>query len=272
MDLHLERRATLAALLAELPDVVVAFSGGVDSGVLLHAAVQALGPRAVALTGDSASLPRRELEEAQAFARALGARFERLATDELASEDYRRNDGTRCFHCRHALFTGMEAWARARGFTVLAYGEVTDDLSDHRPGRAAARAFAVRAPLCEAGFSKDDVRRYAREHGLALADKPAAACLASRLPIGTRVTAAALARIEAAEEALRALGLRELRVRDHGTHARVELGPGELAQAAGSEARLATLLAEHGFATLELAPYRRGGAGTQAPPTNSASR
>lgn len=272
MDPHLERRAALASLLAGFPDVVVAFSGGVDSGVLLHAAVQALGARAVALTGDSASLPRRELEEARAFAHALGARHECLATEELASEDYRRNDGTRCFHCRHALFTGMEAWARARGFHVLAYGEVTDDLLDHRPGRAAARAFAVRAPLCEAGFSKEDVRRYAREHGLALAEKPAAACLASRLPVGTRVSAEALARIEASEEALRTLGLRELRVRDHGLHARVELGPAELARAAQLEARIAALLAPHGFATLELAPYRRGGAGTQAPPTNTASR
>lgn len=272
MDPHLERRAALARLLASFPDLVVAFSGGVDSSVLLHAAVQALGARAVGLTGDSASLPRRELEEARAFARSIGARLELLATDELTSEAYRQNDGTRCYHCRHALFTGMEAWARARGFRVLAYGEVTDDLGDHRPGRAAARELAVRAPLCEVGFSKDDVRRYAREHGLAVADKPAAACLASRLPVGTRVTREALARIESAEEALHALGLRELRVRDHGARARVELGPLEFARAAELEPSVAAALAPLGFLELELAPYRRGGADTHSPATNSTSR
>ncbi|MEQ1894200.1 MAG: TIGR00268 family protein, partial [Planctomycetota bacterium] len=193
---------------------------------------------------------------------ALGLRCELLATDELTSEDYRRNDGARCYHCRHALFTGMEAWARAQGFGVLAYGEITDDLGEPRPGRAAAAEFQVRAPLREAGFSKDDVRRYAREHGLAVAEKPAAACLASRLPPGTRVTRAALARIEDAEERLRALGFGLLRVRDHGRRARVELAQEELARAEALRHELALRLAPLGFEELELAPYRRATTGT----------
>jgi uncharacterized protein len=262
VDTHEQRCAALEASLATFPDLVVAFSGGVDSSVLLHAAGRVLGPRVVALIGDSASLPRRELAEARAFAAALGLRCELLATDELASEDYRRNDGARCYHCRHALFTGMEGWARAHGFHVLAYGEITDDLAEPRPGRAAAAAFEVRAPLCEAGFSKADVRRYARAHALAVAEKPAAACLASRLPPGTRVTRAALARIEAAEESLRALGFGLLRVRDHGARARVELSEADLERARAQAGELAARLAPHGFVELELALYRRATTGT----------
>lgn len=261
MSTHDSRRNELDRLLRSFPDLVVAFSGGVDSSVLLHAAAQALGPRAVALIGDSASLPRRELLEARAFAAALGVRCERLATDELASEDYRRNDGQRCFHCRHALFTGMERWARTQGFHVLAYGEITDDLGEHRPGRVAAERFEVRAPLRECGFSKEDVRRYARDNGLAVADKPAAACLASRLPPGTRVTPEALARVEEAEERVRALGFGLLRVRDHGGRARVEVDELELARAQGARDEIAARLRALGFHELELAPYRRATAG-----------
>jgi len=262
VDSYPARRAALEAALAVDPGLVVAFSGGVDSSVLLHAAARVLGPRVVALIGDSASLPRRELAEAQAFAAALGVRRVPLATDELASEDYRRNDGARCYHCRHALFTGMEAWARTHGFRVLAYGEITDDLAEPRAGRRAAAEFEVRAPLREAGFSKADVRRYAREHGLAVAEKPAAACLASRLPPGTRVTRAALARVEAAEESLRALGFGLLRVRDHGARARVEVEEGELARARASQGELAARLAPLGFDELELAVYRRATTGS----------
>jgi uncharacterized protein len=236
---------------------VVAFSGGVDSSVLLHAAARALGPRAVALIGDSPSLPRRELAQAEAFAARLVVRLERLATDELALDGYRANDGQRCYFCRHTLFRAMEAWASAHGFTTLAYGEITDDLGEHRPGRRAAAELAVRAPLREAGLSKADVRRYARAHGLAVAEKPAAACLASRLPLGTAVTRAALARIEAAEESLRGLGFALLRVRDHGELARVEVSAGELARASALAPELAARLGALGFARIELAAYAR---------------
>lgn len=261
----------LRALLATFPDLVVAFSGGVDSSVLLHAAVEVLGERAVALIGDSPSLPRRELAEAEAFAARLGVRLERLATDELTLAGYRANDGQRCYFCRHTLFEAMSAWARAHGFSTLAYGEITDDLQDHRPGRRAAAELDVRAPLREAGFSKADVRAYARAHGLEVAEKPAAACLSSRLPLGTPVTRAALARIEAAEESLRPLGFALLRVRDHGAHARVELEPEELARAARLEPELAARLATLGFTSLELAAYRRGGQATISPAAKSTS-
>jgi uncharacterized protein len=265
---HLERLNELERLLGELPDLLVAFSGGVDSSVLLHAAVRTLGSRAAALIGDSPSLPRRELCEAVEFAAHLGVRLERLATDELELEGYRANDGQRCYFCRHTLFRSMEAWARAHGFTTLAYGEITDDLLEPRPGRRAAAELAVRAPLREAGFSKDDVRRYARAHGLALAEKPAAACLSSRVPLGTPVTRARLARIEAAEEALRTFGFALLRVRDHGDWARVEVAAEELARARALDPELHARLVPLGFGRLELAAYARAGTSALAAHSN----
>jgi uncharacterized protein len=264
-DSHLDRRDELERLLGELPDLLVAYSGGVDSSVLLHAAVRVLGSRTAAVIGDSPSLPRRELAEAEAFAARLGVRLERLATDELALAGYRANDGRRCYFCRHTLFRAMEAWARAHAFTTLAYGEITDDLAEPRPGRRAAAELAVRAPLCEAGFSKDDVRRYARAHGLPMGEKPAAACLASRLPLGTAVTRARLARVEAAEEDLRALGFALLRVRDHGRRARVEVAAGELERARSLVTEVRARLASHGFEELELAAYARPAAAALAP-------
>ncbi len=271
MDGHDERIARLLTDLARLPDLVVAFSGGVDSSVLLHAAHAMLGPRAVGLIGDSPSLPRRELAEALEVARLIGARVERLSTDELENETYRANSGERCYACRHALFEAMAGWACAHGFHCLAYGEITDDLLDHRPGRRAASELAVLAPLCGAGLGKDDVRRYAREQRLPVAEKPASACLASRLPPGTRVTHERLERIERAEESLRDLGFGVLRVRDHGSKARVEVSAHELGRAAALGTELGRRLAPLGFLELELAAYHRPAHEMRVPPAKSAS-
>ncbi len=250
-----QRVERLRAGVRALESVAVAFSGGVDSSVLLLVAHQELGERACGVIADSPSLPRRELAEAVELAARIGARLEVVSTDELENERYRANSGDRCYWCKTALFEAMEPWARARGFRALAFGEITDDFVDDRPGARAAREFGVVAPLSAAGLSKEDVRRIAREAGLDVADKPASACLASRLPIGTRVDAVRLARIEAAEEALRALGLRQLRVRDRGQRARVEVAREELDYARTRTDALARALEASGFAGFDLDVY-----------------
>jgi uncharacterized protein len=254
---YADKLAALDRSMLSLGRVAVAFSGGVDSSVLLHAAHRMLGDGAVAVIADSPSLPRRELDEARALAATIGARLEVIATDEMDDERYVANAGERCYFCKSALFRAMEPWARAQGFDALAFGEITDDLSDYRPGARAAREMGVVAPLSQSGFDKDDVRRYAREHGLSVAEKPSSACLASRLPIGTRVTREKLLRIERCEEGLRALGFVRRRVRDLGKRARIEVGADELERAHFLVSSLADLLAAEGFADFDIAAYGR---------------
>jgi pyridinium-3,5-biscarboxylic acid mononucleotide sulfurtransferase len=253
---YASKLAALTQELLALERVAVAFSGGVDSSVLLHAAHAALGAGAVGVIADSPSLARRELEEARAVAHALEIELVVLSTDELADPSYQANAGDRCYFCKSALFRAMEPWARARGFRALAFGEIADDLLDHRPGKRAALEFGVVAPLSAAGFTKADVRRYAREHAISVAEKPASACLASRLPVGTRVTRERLARIEAAEAVLKDLGFALVRVRDHGERARVEVAAERIEAARALSTRIEAELSVLGFDVVELAIYR----------------
>lgn len=250
-----QKIAVLDARLAELAPLAVAFSGGVDSSVLLHAAARVLGPKVRALIADSPSLPRAELAEARELARALGVELVELSTSELSLDAYAANAGDRCYWCRRTLFDAMTDFACEHGFAHLAYGEIVDDLTDDRPGRRAAREFAVSSPLVTAGLTKEDVRAYARRYGLGVADKPAQACLASRIPVGTRVTPERLARVEHAEEALREFAFQVLRVRDHGARARVEVAEGELGRARERRDEIAARLRRMDFLEVEFAVY-----------------
>ncbi len=249
------KQAALRQALARHAALVVAYSGGVDSSVLLAAAREVLGTRASAVIADSPSLPRRELESALAFARSLGVEPIVARTSELSDERYAANSGDRCYWCKSALFEAMGAWAARAGVATMAFGEILDDKLDHRPGARAAREFGVVAPLAEALWTKADVRRYASARGLVVASKPASACLSSRLPVGTRVTRERLARIEAAEDALKQAGLSVLRVRDHGATARVEVGVDEHASCEARWLELEPLVLAAGFELVELARY-----------------
>ncbi|MFQ5766714.1 MAG: ATP-dependent sacrificial sulfur transferase LarE [Acidobacteriota bacterium] len=250
------RLQALRLHLSRLRSVAVAYSGGVDSTVLLHAATSQLGARAAGLLADSPSLPRQELHQALETACQAGLKVTVLATGEGENPAYRANQGDRCYHCKSALFAAMRPWAAAHGFRFLAFGEIPEDLLDDRPGARAAREFGVVAPLREAGLAKADVRRYAREAGLSVWRKPAGACLASRIPAGTQVTPERLARVEEAEEGIRTLGFSVLRVRHHHRRARVEIGADEMEAARSLHLALLGAVRAAGFEEMELALYR----------------
>jgi pyridinium-3,5-biscarboxylic acid mononucleotide sulfurtransferase len=216
------RLERLRALLRGLGRVVVAYSGGVDSSLLLRVAHEVLGPGALGAIGRSDTYAAREFELAREQAAAFGARLETVTTGELSDPRFRANPADRCYHCRSALFARLDELAAREG-AVVVDGTILEDLSDFRPGRRAAGEHRVRSPLAELGFRKDDVRAAAGHYGLASAAKPASPCLASRIPYGEEITAESLARIEAAEALLRSLGFAELRVRHHGDTARVEV-------------------------------------------------
>jgi uncharacterized protein len=254
---------TLHARLGSLSGAVVAFSGGVDSTALLHACRQALGERVLAATADSPSLPRAELAQTKELARELGVRHLVIETKELEKEGYAQNGSSRCFFCKQELFTELARALRVRAerdWPVL-YGAIADDLADHRPGAKAAQEHGVLGPLADAGFTKQDVRRYSKEHGLRTADKPSMACLSSRIPYGTRVDQETLGKVERAEQALRALGYGQLRVRHHGTVARVELQAGDLVRAVVEDREKITSAlraAGYQYVALDLVGYRSG--------------
>ena len=254
--------AELQSSLASLDSVLVAYSGGTDSAYLAFVAHQVLGPRMLAVIADSASLPRAELAAALAFAAEHSIPVETLSTNELANPEYQRNDAQRCFHCKDELFTQMEALRAQRGFSHIAYGRNLDDDGDFRPGQRAAAMHHAIAPLAESGLRKTEIRTLARAAGLSLADKPASACLSSRIEYGRPVTAEALAQVEAAEAALRALGFTQLRVRHHGELARVELTRDELPHVLSLEVfdRISRELRALGFRyiTLDLEGFRSG--------------
>jgi uncharacterized protein len=243
-----------------LESVVVAYSGGVDSTLLLKLALDELGERAVGVLASSPAYPASEQEEARTLAAALGARLVEVTTDEVELDAYARNNPDRCFHCKEELFDKLEPVKQHLGFAHLAYGATADDAGDHRPGHGSAIRRGVRFPLLEAGMGKPEIRAGARELGLPNWNKPSFACLSSRIPHGTQVTVQVLRQIEAAEEALKALGFAQVRVRHHGDVARIEVDGSEIDRLIAERRRVVDAIrgAGYKFVSADLEGYSTG--------------
>ena len=247
-------------IVRDLGSVLIAYSGGVDSSLLLKLALEELGDGAVAVLASSPAYPESEQEEARTLAAALGARLIDVTTSEVELDAYTRNNPDRCFHCKEELFDTLEPIQHELGLAHLAYGATADDAGDHRPGHGSAVRRGVRFPLLEAGMGKSDIRAAARTLGLPNWNKPSFACLSSRIPHGTQVTVAALRQIEAAEGALKDIGFRQVRVRHHGDVARIEVEPAEIARMVDQRDRVVELVRATGykFVSVDLEGYSTG--------------
>ena len=256
------KQTSLIDALRAMGSVIVAYSGGADSAYLAWAAQQALGDRAVAITADSASFPESHKRDAEVFAAECGFRHEYIETREFDNPDYVKNDRDRCFHCKDELFARLDEVARERGIGHVIYGVNVDDLGDYRPGQRAAKLHQVKAPLVEAGLTKAEIRELSKRAGLKTWDRPASACLSSRIPYGTPVTIQNVKTVDRGEDAIRALGFRQFRVRFHGEVVRIEIAPEELERAMTLEMSRAftEIFKKLGFhyVTLDLEGYRQG--------------